>query len=533
MKTIIIAIVVLSLWTTNLATAQSKHNQFLDKLIEIEHLIVDHYADTLDRNKLMEITIRSVFGYLDPHTVYKTPQEAEEEEMKYGAERTGIGAQAATMHDTLTIISVEPHTSGYKAGLRAGMQIDSINGQPVTNRILSSEQLIRIINARQDSITLTMIKGKGRKKIVIPRYRIKNTSIESCYSPNDSTTYIKIFKFTKYTGEDFENTIKKIGHKKLRNVIIDLRDNPGGYLQVCEPICNQIIPANMLLYTTIKSHEEAQSVFANKHGLLKHSRIYVLINENSASASEVIASCIQDNDRGVIIGRRSFGKALTQLVTLMPDGSKVLISNGRIFSPSGRCIQKDYVRGNFADYYNELNQRRIRNEHICRDSIITSGKPQCYTVMKHRLVHGRMGVVPDCFVPEDSTNIIATMIEDNDFNDDLRGFTMIFVDAHRARLHATYGSFKNFCKTFYVSDNMISEFALYRHNKSLGLRNITENNTPSAHETQHLRIQIKAYIAKSMYGNTEFRELINNDDSDFQAAMHLIEEPEAYWNYLK
>ncbi|MBR4325904.1 MAG: PDZ domain-containing protein [Bacteroidales bacterium] len=532
MKTTLTLAVALMLMAATASTAQTGQNEFIDKIIAVGRLIHENYADTIDRNRLVEITIRSVFGYLDPHTQYKTPQEAAEDEKNFGADRTGIGAAATRLHDTLTIVSVEAHTPAYKAGLRAGMQIDSINGEPVTNRVLSDEQMVKIINSREDSISLSLIRGKGRKKIVIPRYSIRNASIESYYSPNDSTTYIKIFKFTKYTGEDFEKVLKEFGRKELRNVIIDLRDNPGGVLQVCSPICNQIVPANMVLYTACTSHEEPKPEFSNKNGHLKNSRIYILINENSASASEVIASCIQDNDRGIIIGRRSFGKALTQQVSILPDGSKVLISNGRIYSPSGRCIQKDYIRGNFNEYNNELNLRKQRRENVCRDSICTAGKPQKRTVMKHRTVHGNMGVIPDCFVPEDSTNVIPVTADKHSLYDDMKFFAIIFVDDHRQRLRATYGSFKNFCKTFFVSDRMVADFYNYRKNKSYSLRNTLEAQMTSTQETI-IHKHIKAFVAKAMYGDNEFRELINETDSDFQAAMRLIADPNAYWNYLK
>ncbi|MBQ1698283.1 MAG: hypothetical protein II075_10420 [Bacteroidales bacterium] len=532
MKTKITLALACLMIAANVSMAQNDRNASIEKIIAIEKLINDIYADTIDHDKLIEITIRSVFGYLDPHTVYKTRQEAEEEARKYGAERTGIGAAAARIHDTLTILTVEAHTPAYKAGLRVGMQIDSINNEPVSNRILSDEQMMKIINSREDSIRLSLIKGKGRKTIVIPRYSIRNASIESYYSPNDSTTYIKIFKFTKYTGEDFEKIISEVGRKKLRNVIIDLRDNPGGSFQVCAPICNQIVPANMLLYTTSSAHEEPKPEFSNKNGLLKDSRIYILINENSASASEVIASCIQDNDRGVIIGRRSFGKALTQQVSLLPDGSKILMSNGRIYSPSGRCIQKDYVRGNFSEYHNELNLRKIRHENVCRDSIITAGKPKHQTVMKHRTVYGNMGIIPDCFVPEDSTNIVPETAEKNSLYDDMKFFALIFVDDHRQRLRAVYGNFKNFRKTFFVSDEMVADFFKYRRNKAYSLRNTMESKGLIVSESLIHR-HIKAYVARAMYSDNEFRELINDDDSDFQAAMRLVANPKAYWDYLK
>lgn len=534
MKTKTALAIVIILCAAHTAPAQSDTNSFINKIIQIERLISEHYADTVDRNKLMEITIRAVFGHLDPHTVYKTPQEAKDEQTKYGAEHIGIGAKAARLNDTLVIIEVDESAAAYKAGLRKHMRIDSVNGQPVTNRILTSEQLLKIINMRDDSINMSIIRGKGRKKITIPRSSIRNSSIESSYTPNDSTTYIKITNFNKYTSEDFDKILRQTEHKKLRNVIIDLRDNPGGHLQACQKICNHIIPANMLLYTTINSHGESAPIFADELGMLKKSRIYILINENSASASEVIASCIQDNDRGIIIGRRSFGKALTQIVTIMPDGSKILVSNGRIYSPSGRCIQKDYTRGNFAEYHNELSQRKKRRENIYRDSINTDGKPTHKTIIKHRTVHGHAGVIPDYFVPEDSTNVTTTQSSDgHNIYNDMWGFALLFVDAQHQRLETKYRNYKTYRQSFHVSDSMLDDFIQYRQDQTHSLRKTTEAKTPSTSGARHLRIQLKAFIAKALYGPKEFRTLINEDDSDFQAAIHLITNPQEYWNYLQ
>lgn len=509
----------------------------LDKIFEIERLINESYYDTFDRDKLVEITIHSVFGYLDPHTVYKTAKEAAEDERKYGSEKNAIGGMVALLNDTLTILSVTPRSPAYKAGLRPGMQIDSINDQPVTNRVLKPNQIAEFINLRDDTIKISLIRGKGkqRKVLLIAKDKLTDPGIDSYYAPNDSTAYIRIAKFTKYTGEEFDNILEEFGPKKLRNLILDLRDNPGGVLQACAPICNHIVPANSLLYTATDTHNGQKPEFSDKNGLLKNSRIYILINENSASASEIIASCIQDNDRGIIIGRRSFGKALTQQVTIFSDGSKALISNGKVFSPSGRCIQKDYQRGRFDKYRNELKERITRRENVLRDSINTAGKPTYKTVIKHRTVYGNMGVIPDCFVPEDYTNAIPLV--ETEYADSiymlLKFFGNVFVNEHRQRLKNTYGSFKNFNKSFFVSDEMVKEFYIVRRDeKHYPAHNIIETKTPN-NKDRHIKKLIKAYIAKAFFGYNEFRQLINEDDSDFQAALLLVADPQAYWNYLK
>ena len=504
----------------------------LNKFNEVVKVVTETYPDTINKERLIDNTIKMLLRQLDPHTTYKTPAEAEEELRQQSSERVGIGAACRYFSDTLTVISVTPKSPAHKAGLRVGMQIDSINNQPVTHRILSDEEVLKIISSRSDSLIISIIRGKGTKRYIIPKNKIPRSTIDAVYSPNDSTTYIKISAFTKFTGDEFDKAISSVGRKKLRNVIMDLRDNPGGTLQPCVQICNHIIPENCTIFTTYDANDDSKAEFADKAGLLKNSRIYILVNENSASASEVVASSVQDNDRGVVIGRRSYGKALTQQIIWLEDGSKLSITNGRVYSPSGRCIQKPYIRGNFDCYYNETTTRKCRLEHLVRDSISTAGKPMFKTVMKHRTVYGEMGVIPDIFVPEDSTNI-PKQAHDSIFAFNVENFAYEYVNIHRERLSAKYGSFNRFYNNFKVSDLMVEAFRRSLKDKTYKLQNVMEEfNTPT-NKDYRLKIEIKACIALVLYGNNEYRQILNDYDSDYKAAISLIAEPQSYWKHLE
>jgi len=520
------------LWAVTGSKAQGDLTTSLDKFNEIARIVTETYPDTINKERLIDNAIKLLFRQLDPHTTYKTPAEAEEEQRLQSSEKVGIGAACRYFSDTLTIIAVTPKSPARKAGIHVGMQIDSINNQPVTHRILSHTEIRNIIESRSDSLIISVIRGKGTKKYIIPKSTLPRTTIDAHYAPNDSTAYIKIGVFTKYTGDEFDKALSSFGRKKLRNVIIDLRDNPGGTLQPCVQICNHIIPEDCTIFTTYAANDVSKAEFADKNGLLKDSRIYILINENSASASEVVASSVQDNDRGVIIGRRSYGKALTQQVIWLEDGSKLSISNGRIYSPSGRCIQKPYTRGNFESYYNETCTRRSRNEHLVRDSISTIGKPAFKTVMKHRTVYGEMGVTPDVFVPEDSTNLPKQVL-DSIFKFTVEDFAYEYVYTHRDRLEATYGGFNKFYKSFKISDMMVEAFRRYTQNNKYKLQNVREElNTPT-NKDRRLKIEIKACIALVLYGNNEQRQILNDYDSDYQAALRLIADPQSYWKHLE
>ena len=514
------------------ARAQGDTSGSLDKFNEVLRLVASTYPDTINQERLIDNAIKMLLKQLDPHTSYKTPAEAAEEQRLQSSEKPGIGAVCRYFSDTLTVISVSPKSPARKAGIRPGMKIDSINNAPVTNRILSSKEIRRIIESRSDSLIISVIRGKTNRKYIIPIGTIRKASIESQYSPNDSTTYIRISMFTKYTGDEFDNALASINHKKLRNVIIDLRDNPGGTLQPCVQICNHIMPLDRTIFTTYVAHDSSKAEFADKQGLLKDSRIYILLNENSASASEAVASSVQDNDRGVIIGRRSYGKALTQQIMWLEDGSKLIMSNGRIISPSGRCVQKPYTRGSFDSYYNEICTRRCHKEHICRDSISTTGKPKFKTVMKHRTVYGDMGVTPDLFVPEDSTNMPKQVL-DSIYDTNVEDFAYEYVNTHRGRLTSTYGGFNKFYKTFKISDMMVEAYRRYTLDDTYKLNNVMEEHNMPTDKDYRLKIEIKAYIALVLYGSNEYRQILNDYDSDYQAALRLIADPQSYWKYLE
>ena len=532
MKTKLILIAAAMLLAVSGSKAQSNTTNSLDKFDEVVRIVKETYPDTINQDRLIDNTIKMMLKQLDPHTSYKTPAEAEEEQRLQSPEKIGIGAECRYFSDTLTVTSVKPKSPARKAGIRVGMQIDSINGQPVTHRVLTGKEIVSIIESRSDSLIISVIRRKGTKKYIIPKSKLPRTTIDAQYSPNDSTTYIKIGAFNKYTGDEFDKALASVSHKKLRNVIIDLRDNPGGTLQPCVQICNHIIPENGTIFTTYAANDESKAEFADHTGLLKNSRIYVIINENSASASEVVASSVQDNDRGVVIGRRSYGKALTQQIIWLPDGSKLSISNGRIVSPSGRCIQKPYVRGNFDSYYNETITRKCHKEHLFRDSISTAGKPMFKTVMKHRTVYGEMGVIPDIFVPEDSTNVPKHVL-DSIYAFNVENYAYDYVNTHRDRLLTTYGGFNKFYKTFKVSDLMVDAFHRYVQDENYNLNNVKEELNQETNKDYRLKIEIKACIALVLYGNNEYRQILNDYDNDYQAALKLIADPQSYWKHFE
>jgi carboxyl-terminal processing protease len=532
-----IKMLIILLMTSAHAQQEASTQDEITKISEVINLISTNYTDTVNKSKLIDGTIRLLLEQLDPHSVYRTPKEAKDDAATLYADHKGIGVTFRYFDDTLTVVAVAPQSPAQKAGIRPGMKVNQINKVTVTNRILTAADIKNIINKNlnDDTINLSYFKKKSIKNIIIIKDTIRDNSIESHYAPNDSTIYIRIKRFTKNTYSDFDNVISIYNRKNRRNIIIDLRDNPGGALSSSIQICNQFIADNMLILSTRGLHQQNTNYFANSDGKLKTSRVCIIINENSASASEVVASSIQDSDRGIVIGRRSYGKGLTQQIIPLCDGSNIRLSNSRLYSPSGRCIQKQYIRGNSQDYFGELANRKKRLENICPDSIITDGLPTYQTVIKHRTVYGEMGVVPDLFVAEDTTSL-PDFWESWKNCGTLENFVYEYMNTYRDTISSNYGTFKKFIQNFTVNDNIMDSLLLYAVTDTTDCLRTTSTSYKAAMMSpagKLMKTYIKALIARSQYGLSEFRQVLNADDNDVKTAINLVNNPTEYWKYIQ
>lgn len=534
---LLIKILIVLLITSAHAQQDATTQDEITKISEVINLIASNYTDTVNKSKLIEGAIRQLLDQLDPHSVYRTPKEAKEDAAALYADHKGIGVTFRYFDDTLTVVAVAPQSPAQKAGIRPGMKVNQINRVTVTNRIMTADDIKSIINKNQndDTINLSYFKKKNIKFITIIKDTIRENSIESHYAPNDSSIYIRIKKFTKNTGSDFDNVIAHYNRKNRRNIIIDLRDNPGGALSSSIQICNQFIADNMLILSTRGLHQQNVNYFADSEGKLKTSRVCIIINENSASASEVVASSIQDSDRGIVIGRRSYGKGLTQQIIPLCDGSNIRLSNSRLYSPSGRCIQKQYRRGNFQEYFGELANRKKRHENICSDSIVTNGLPIYKTVIKHRTVYGEMGVAPDLFVSEDTTSL-PNFWESWKNCGTLENFVYEYINNYRDTISSNYGIFKKFNQYFIVNDNIMDSLLLYAVTDTTDCMRTTSSAYKKAMMSpagKLMKTYIKALIARSLYGLSEYRQVLNADDNDVKTAINLVNNPKEYWKYIK
>jgi len=536
--TAISIMIVLSLTSISQSSAQNNDTTITIsksqlKMIEAMKLIANSYMDSIPESKIAEMGIQSLLGTLDPHTRYYSKEEAAKEQNKQSCQQIGMGMQCRIFRDTVIVVAVEQNSPAYRAGIRPGCKLDSIGKYVVSGRHLSQNDINRIMDAQTgDSTSLVMYQRKGTRYVMIGIDGASNGGIEAHYAPNDTSVYIKITSFCKETDHKFDMVLKSYPKKRLRNVIIDLRDNPGGLYPASINISNMFVGESVRTSKSVSRNTD-KTYYPDHDGALINSRVYVLVNENSASASEVIASCLQDSDRGVVIGRRSFGKGLSQQIYTMSDGSMIKISNARLISPSGRCIQKDYEKVS-KEYFSETAQRRLTGENLSASKMPSPTDTTAYTTLrKGRKMYAGIGVVPDVFVPEDTTTFPDRWQRWLD-NDLLCDFAYFYTYVHRDEINKKYKTFKTFKSNFHVTMEIVEEFVEFckKDPRSGKLPSDCVKELNSSRSQLKITHMITAIFAKTIFGQNEYHEIMNNTDPDYQAALRLIGNPSEYYKIL-
>jgi len=509
----------------------------LQKLEQVLNSITNIYLDTINEHKLVEQTIKTMFERLDPHTVYRNKDEAEEDRKKLTAHYTGIGIQFRMFNDSMTIIKVKTNSPAEKAGIKPFTKIDYIGRNKVSGHLLNYMDVHNIILQNdEDSIVLGVIKDNNKvKSVTIFKDDIQNNSIESYYAPNDSTIYMRITRFSQSTANEFNTIINSFNKKHRKNLILDLRDNPGGILSSCIEICDNFFAPNIMMLSARGQHMDDHSYFSTEKELLVNSRICIIINEKSASASEVIAGAVQDWDRGVIIGRRSYGKGLVQQIINLNDGSQIRITNSKYYTPAGRCIQKPYKPGNFDEYFNELNNRRIIGENLHEDKMIINDSTVYESIIHHRKLYSKRGISPDMFVPEDTVtlpdfwpNWIETGAIDN--------FVLTFINNNKFKMLKEYSKFSTFNSRFGITEEILEQLRSYCETDTSKCQKVTtkefNQNVQKPNTKELMKKQIKSRFAYYIFDKNECRKILNINDKDYQSALQLVNNPSEYYQYL-
>ena len=507
--------------TSSLLRSGSSPSATQKKFQTVMNLIKNDYVDEVDLDSLLERTLPSLLTNLDPHSAYIPASDLQAVNDDLDGSFCGVGIQFMLNNDTISIIEVIPGGPSEKVGLKAGDRIIKVDGENVAGTGLTNEQVLKMLRGDRDSKVVLGIKRQNSNKTLsfeVTRGDIPVTSVDAAYIIEPGKGYIKVNKFGRTTYEEFWQALNNLRQEGAEDFIIDLRGNTGGYMEIAFQMVNEFLHKGELIVSTKgRDFYTTSTVVADGTGAFGDARVAVLLDEYSASASEIFAGAIQDNDRGIVIGRRSFGKGLIQRQTVLPDSSAIRLTVGRYYTPSGRCIQKDY--SNLSAYEHDILDRYTRGEMFSEDSVKLN-KELAFKTMNGRTVYGGGGIMPDIFVPNDTSGITSYYI--NVANAGLlQKFAFDYVDEHRDALSKAKDA-DALLSMLPDDDTLLRQFVGYCVNNGIAARwyyiNISHDLIVN---------QLKALIARDAIGYNAFFSIANRIDTNVLRAIEEIDKGSA------
>jgi carboxyl-terminal processing protease len=496
---------------------QAKRFNNATKLNEILNFIEDTYVDSVDKTDLTERSIKSMLTTLDPHSYYIPAKEFEGMNEPLEGNFDGIGVEFRIKNDTILIISPIVNGPSDKIGIKAGDRIVKVDTTEVAGVGITNSKVIKLLKGpRGTTVTVKIIRqgSKNRIPFTITRGRIPIFSIDAPYMIKDEIGYMRITRFSKTTYDEFMKASRALKNKGMKKLIIDLRSNGGGVLGAATQIADEILRKNkMIVYTDGRTRNKTEH-FSTANGILETCAIAILINENSASASEILAGAIQDNDRGTIIGRRSFGKGLVQEQVMWPDGSGLRLTVARYYTPTGRCIQKPYGE-TIEQYQAEAYNRYENGELLSADSIQFPDSLKFYTP-EGKVVYGGGGIMPDLFIPLD-TNNGTNYLYALRYNGTIQNFALNYVDKQRELLKTTYLDAITFKNKFKVDNNLFNSIIKFAEENKIE-RNLSEIKTSK----ELISNSLKASISRNLFNDLGYYVVINESDNTVQKAISSL-----------
>ncbi|MDL2265388.1 S41 family peptidase [Parabacteroides sp. OttesenSCG-928-G07] len=506
-------------------TGQNTSNRETRKLQMALYAIANLYVDPADEHKLVEDAIIGMLEKLDPHSNYMDPEETREMNEPLQGNFDGIGIQFNMLTDTLYVIQVIPGGPSERVGLMAGDRIIQVNDTTIAGVSMRSTDIQSRLRGRRGTDVRVKVKRSNTPELIefnITRGRIPVYSLDAAYMADKETGYIKLNRFALTSTDEYREALEKLKKQGMKNLIVDLQGNGGGYLNIAVDLADEFLDKDKLIVYTEGNTQPRKDSKATNQGNFEEGRLVILVDESSASASEILAGAVQDWDRGVIVGRRTFGKGLVQSPIPLPDGSMIRLTVSRYYTPTGRGIQKPYENGNMENYQQDLIDRYNRGELMSADSIHFPDSMKYNTLVTGRVVYGGGGIMPDIFVPIDTVRstvfhrrVVAAGI--------INRLSMNYLDRNREQMTKDYPRFERFNERFNVSDEMMEELKEMAKADS-----ITIDEEQYAISEPIIRLQLKALIARDMYEMTEYFQVINDINDSYQEALRIINDKNAY-----
>ena len=513
----VVGIFIGSRFTANKPVAENDR-----KLNAILNLIAQDYVDTTNLNDLIEMSIPEILSNLDPHTSYFSAEELKAATDDLNGSFSGIGISFVMVNDTIGVVEVIPGGPSEKVGIMAGDKIVMIDDSVATGPKMTNGEVMKRLRGDKGTQVKLGIKRQNSSKLLtftVTRGDIPVNTVDAYYMLDKNTGYIKINQFGRHTYDEFLTAMASLEQEGAKRYMIDLRGNGGGFMEMAVLMVNEFLPADEpIVFTKGRYKRDDSEVWSDGNGSFQDAEVAVLIDEYSASASEIFAGALQDNDRGLIVGCRSFGKGLVQKEFVLPDSSAIRLTTARYYTPSGRCIQKDYKEG-MLDYEKELIDRYTHGELYSRDSMKID-KSQVFTTLHGRTVYGGGGIVPDIFVARDTSGINSYYIEIANAGL-LQRYAFNYCNDHRTALN-NLKDYQQFLSTAPSDDALTKDFADFASANGIAPRWYYINQSQDVIVTN-----LKALIARDIFGNQAFYPIYNRNDKTIQAALKALNKHKA------
>ena len=500
------------------------------KLRMASALIQNYYVEDVDGQKLTDEAIIAMLKTLDPHSSYSDPEETKELTQPLEGKFSGIGIQFNAATDTVYVIQTIAGGPSEKVGIRPGDRIIQADDSIIAGKKLPNSAILKILRGEKGSKVNLKVKRGGEPELidfVVVRDDIPIYSIDAAYMANDSTGYIRVSRFAEDTAEEVARAVKKLQAKGMTNLILDLQDNGGGYLGAAVELASQFLAKGDPVVYTKGLHSQPAYFNLDADGNLRDMKVVVMVNQYSASASEILSGALQDNDRALIVGRRTFGKGLVQRPFPFPDGSMIRLTTARYYTPSGRSIQKHYEKGQGEEYMLDMFNRYKSGELWSADSIHLDESLKYETLRNHRPVYGGGGILPDVFVPVDTT-FFSPYYRDLNAKGVINQFCLNYVDAHRAELKKSYPDEDAFVNSFEFTPEL--ERQLIAAGEKEG---VEFNEEQWQRSSPYIIALIKGLLSRDLYEDSSVFRFLNPLTPEYKEALKLINDGKRYDSLLK